>query len=387
MASPDFISSIDSQGSTQPGDHRTLSPSDFAVPRFDITSSPEDEVMLAAAFQAESDMGMEHQGAGHANPSHRDGHLPYDPFTNRDPWQRHDQDDKNAKSPRTALGKGRWDLGPMATVPRPPSPGLSTAASEGSGSASSGLERHAPNFGSHAPPMVSPQPVVHPPAGIAEVPVLYQDLHDAMEKVHSNVRGLISTHAAAAVATAAAANAELNAMLSESFTSGLGDVEQNIMARVAKNEEETKRAHGRLDAHDGRLAALATIPEEQVRITNRLAELERRVDAQNRTMATVQATVATETTTRNQQQASYSRPPNPTILLLNTTQKVKLAAVVDGCRLWLDGIMDREAWTITETTTGQRFTLSFKALARTAVDLTNDAINHLRLLRPGGTWK
>ena len=50
-------------------------------------------------------------------------------------------------------------------------------------------------------------------------------------------------------------------------------------------------------------------------------------------MASVQATVAAETTGRAQQQATYRRPPNPTILLLNTVEKVELVQVVAGMAL------------------------------------------------------
>ena len=158
------------------------------MPCFSIASSHGDDELLAAAYQAEEDMGV------HA---HGDGGVPYDPFTTNDPWR--SGNDRICKSPRTNTGRGRWDQGPLASAPRPASPGMSSGASDGLGSVSSGVHGPAPNFGVFEPSVVSL----------------------LLERVQSNVKGLLDTHAA----SPAAANASLNSMLSESLADGLGSVE------------------------------------------------------------------------------------------------------------------------------------------------------------------
>ena len=97
-----IMSTSDSQTSTVPGD------SIYEVPCFSISSSPDDEMLLAAATQVEA----EEARPGHAHGGIRGRTDIYDPLQDHDAWA----DARLPKSPRVNLGKGRWDQGPIATA-------------------------------------------------------------------------------------------------------------------------------------------------------------------------------------------------------------------------------------------------------------------------------
>ena len=92
-------------------------------------------------------------------------------------------------------------------------------------------------------------------SGLAETPVQYQDLKEAINHVKGDVRNLLEAHSAQSMA----AQANLNSMLTESFNTGLDTVERRLLDRMARAESEAARAHARLSGHDAQLATLAGV--------------------------------------------------------------------------------------------------------------------------------
>ena len=206
---------------------------------------------------------------------------------------------------------------------------------------------------------------------VAQAPVVFQDLREAMGVVQHNVKGLFDAHSAQTLA----AQANLNSMLTDSLNEGLGSVERRVLERVARAESEAARAHDRLSGHDAQIQALL----------DKQREMEARLAGQGSEVARMQSAVRVEASTLD---PSYDRAPDATVLRLNTTgHEVQKAKVEECCAEWLDGIVGRDGWVVSGPNTGKRFAIRFAGLPRTAQASADNAVNNLRPATHGGAWK
>eukprot|EP00973_Karenia_brevis_P070825 9845391-Karenia_brevis.AAC.1 len=63
-------------------------------------------------------------------------------------------------------------------------------------------------------------------------------------------------------------------------------------------------------------------------------------------MGNIKTAVAAEVDARINSDPDYSRPPDPTVLSLNTQQDVELEAIIDACKEWLRPTFADNQWTV-----------------------------------------
>ena len=140
------------------------------VPTFSIASTPDDDELCQAAVICENQMRQPQSGPTSAG--HRDPPGLVDQVWTFDPWSDGTTDQvqhRVPKSPRTSHGKGRWDVGPLATACHPP------RGPAYGGASSSGVEC-APTFPASTVPASIPD-------ALTNAPVVYQDLQEAVQGV------------------------------------------------------------------------------------------------------------------------------------------------------------------------------------------------------------
>ena len=216
------------------------------------------------------------------------------------------------------------------------------------------------------------------PRSAAHVPVLLEDMQLAMGRMSSSIQSHINK-----------STCDLNTILSQSMQEGMVDLEAKMLQRMERQEEETRRAHHRIDSHDAQLRDLSDAPQCLARMEARQAALEAMVRENSTVVSHVQDAVRAEVAARSDDRTDpdYAAPPDPAILQVHVQMVVvQKSVVMEACRTWLAQDFQEDQWELVGPVEGKRFSVRFKALPKTAQSQAKKAIDILRPKAAGDPW-